>query len=331
MKVLILGGTLFVGRHLVEAALDAGHEVTVFNRGKTNPGVYPDVEEVHGDRDGHLDVLKGRQWDIAFDPSGYVPRVVRQSAELLRDSVGHYSFVSSISVYSDMNQTTEGDPVHELEDPTTEEVLANYGGLKVACERVVSEIYGERASLPRPGFIVGRYDSNTRMPGLMQRFKTGGKKLAPTPDQPVQFIHARDIADWMLYAATHNLSGEYNLTGHSGRMDDMLTTAVDVTGKDITLTYTSEAFLLENEVEPVNTLTYWLPEQAHAMMRVSIDKALKDGLKLRSWRDSLEDVWQWHLQTKNQEEKGSYLSSGFAPPLSPEREGELLQKWHSQQ
>ena len=166
MDILVLGGSRFVGRHFVEAALDDGHNVTMFNRGQSNPGVYPDVTEIHGDRDGGLDGLKGKTWDVVVDVNGYFPRIVRQSAELLKDSVGRYVFVSSISVYSDMaNQNTEGEaPLHTLEDETVEEIRGDtYGGLKVLCEQLVSEIYGERALNVRPGFIVGRYDYAARL------------------------------------------------------------------------------------------------------------------------------------------------------------------------
>jgi 2'-hydroxyisoflavone reductase len=173
MDVLIIGGTQFVGRHLTEAALDRGHRVTLFNRGKTNPDAYPGVERLTGNRDGDLEALKGRKWDVVFDPSGYVPRIVRQSAELLKDAVEHYVFVSSISVYVDTQQSAEGDPVHELEDPTSEEVGRYYGALKVACERTVTEIYGERGLNVRPGFIVGRYDPIYRLPFLLHRYERG--------------------------------------------------------------------------------------------------------------------------------------------------------------
>ena len=329
MDILILGGTLFLGRHLVEAVLDTGHNVTLFNRGQTNPGIYPDVEELHGDRDGNLDALKGRQWDIVFDPSGYVPRIVRQSAELLQGAVGHYSFVSSVSAYSDITRTSEGDPEHELEDPTTEDILPNYGGLKVACERLVAEIYGERALNSRPGFIVGPYDPTLRMPGLLKRYDSAGEKLAARPEQPVQIIHARDIADWLLHAATQKISGTYNLTGHQVRMDEMLNTTIAATGKDITLTYTSDEFLQENEIAGVDGLSYWLPEEAWALMQVPIDKAINDGLQLRSLEDTIADTLAWVRQSTDVK-KSLFTDQLRSQALSPEREAELLQQWHAQ-
>ena len=163
MKLLVLGGTKFLGRHAVAAALDDRHDVTIFTRGQTNPGLFPDAEHLLGDRDGDLDVLHAGAWDGVIDTSGYVPRVVRQSAELLRDKVTRYVFVSSISVYADASEPiTEATPVAELEDPATEEVMDHYGALKAACERVVEEIYGDRSARVRAGLIVGPYDPTDR-------------------------------------------------------------------------------------------------------------------------------------------------------------------------
>src|SRR4051812_35271876 len=130
MDILIIGGTQFVGRHLVEAALAAGHHVTLFNRGKTGPGLYPEAEHLQGDRDGNLDALKGRKWDVVFDPAGYLPRIVQQSAELLKDAVGRYVYVSSISVYVDSDNADENAPLNVLDDPTSEDIGKHYGALK---------------------------------------------------------------------------------------------------------------------------------------------------------------------------------------------------------
>src|SRR5579862_4568197 len=150
MKLLVLGGTKFLGRHVVDAGLARGDEVTIFTRGQTNPDLYPDVEHLVGDRDGSLDALTARSWDGVVDTSGYVPRVVRQSAELLRDSVGRYVFVSSISVYDDFSEPVdESSPVAALDDPATEEIMEAYGALKAACEDVVEEVYGDRSARVR--------------------------------------------------------------------------------------------------------------------------------------------------------------------------------------
>jgi len=329
MDILIIGGTQFVGRHLVEAAFDAGHNVTLFNRGKTNPGIYPAAEEIHGDRDGGLDGLKGRQWDVVVDTSAYVPRIVRQSAALLRDAVEHYVFVSSISVYSDFSNADEANgTLHELEDPDTEEVMANYGGLKVACENVISEIYGERGVNVRAGFIVGNYDRSTRMPYLMQRFDEEGERIAGRPEQPVQFIHARDLGEWMLGAAEQKLSGAYNLTGKPVRMDTLLNTIVKASGKDIQITYTSDEFLQDNEVPPIDGLPYWVPKEFEPVMQVTTDKALHTGLKHQSLAAIVDDVLQW--ARKDQIELAETGQRNLESLIMGERERDLLAKWHDQ-
>lgn len=328
MDILVIGGTLFVGRHFVQASLDAGHNVTLFNRGRSKPGLFADAEEIHGDRDGGLDALKGRKWDMVYDPSGYVPRIVRQSAEFLRDSIGRYVFVSSISVYADQtNMSEDSQALHQLEDPNTEDVLSNYGGLKVACENVVSEIYGDRALNVRPGFIVGAYDTIPRLPVLLQRFDSDGERLAGRPDQLVQFIHARDISDWVLSAVGKGLNGAYNLTGEPFEMQILLDTIVDKTGKDITITYTDDAFLQEHNVAPVNGLTYWVPSAFEILMRASIDKAMKAGLSFKPLPETIQETLTWlrdeGLQTDS---VGNVMRQSV---VSPEREAELLALWHN--
>lgn len=327
MDVLILGGTQFVGRHLVEAALEAGHKVTLFNRGKTNPGLYPAAEELHGDRDGDLDVLKGRTWDVVVDAAGYVPRVVRQSAELLRDAVGRYVFVSSISVYTDPTQTNEDGPLAQLADPTTEDILPNYGGLKVACEAVVSEIYGERALHVRPGFIVGRYDTIPRLPHLVQRFDSDGEKLAGRPEQPVQIIHARDIADWILGAVPQKLHGAYNMTGRPMPMQTLLDALVQASGKAISVTYTEDDFLLKQGVAPIDGLTFWMPQAAEAMMGVPIERTLATGLTPRPVADIIRESVDWVRA-------GHFKADWFGDAIgqrriTAEKEAEVLAAWHA--
>ena len=195
MKLLILGGTKFLGRHTVDAARAAGHDVTIFTRGQTNPDLFPEVEHLQGDRDGDLGALDGRRWDGVVDTSGYVPRIVRQSAELLRDAVDRYVFVSSISVYEDFSKPVdESTPVAQLEDPATEEIMENYGALKAACETVVDEVYGDRGASVRAGLIVGPYDPTDRFTYWPRRIADGGDVLGPgDPSAPVQFVDARDL------------------------------------------------------------------------------------------------------------------------------------------
>jgi 2'-hydroxyisoflavone reductase len=327
MKILIIGGTQFVGRHLTESALAAGHDVTLFHRGKTNKGLYPQAEEIFGDRDGGLDALDGQSWDVVFDTCGYVPRVVRQSAEALRDRVGRYVFVSSISVYADMvNNTDEDDaPLQTLEDETVEEITgATYGGLKVLCENVVTETYGDRGLNLRPGFIVGRYDPIARLPYLVHRYMSDGERLAGPSEQPVQVIHARDLGDWMVAAAEAELGGAYNLTGHPVTMSQLLAAIQAHTDESTSTTHVDDAFLQEHEMTPIDGLTYWVPGEMADIMRVNIDKALNTGLSVRSIEASVQDVADWLRETP---EAANFESRTGGTLLTPDREAELLAAW----
>ncbi|MGH2996271.1 MAG: NAD-dependent epimerase/dehydratase family protein [Gaiellaceae bacterium] len=226
MKVLILGGTLFLGRHLVEAALARGHEVTLFNRGRTNPELFPEVEKLRGDRDGgDLSALRGREWDAVIDTSGYVPRVVLASAEALADSVGQYTFVSSASVYMPTAKlgVSEEDPVHELEDEASEDVETLYGPLKVACERGVERIFPARALVVRPGVVVGPHDPTGRFTHWVKQVARGGDVRAPRPPGArVQLIDAADLARWMLRMTERRLGGTFNAAGSEQTFTEML-------------------------------------------------------------------------------------------------------------
>src|SRR3954467_14114698 len=209
MRILVLGGTQFLGRHVVDAALERGHEVTLFNRGRTHPELFPDVEKLRGDRDGDLGALRHRDFDAVVDTSGYVPRVVAETLQALGD-VGHYTFVSSISVYADLSTPpTESSPLAVLAEPT-EEWREAYGELKVLCEEAVRERFPE-AFVVRPGLIVGPWDPTGRFTYWPARLDDGGPGLAPAPPQrSVQIVHARDLAEWILDAAARGLGGTYN-------------------------------------------------------------------------------------------------------------------------
>lgn len=208
-RLLVLGGTKFVGRHVVEEALTRGHTVTLFNRGLTRPGLFTGVEELHGDRDGDLRLLEGRSFDAVVDTSGYVPRIVRETIEALRD-VGHYTFVSTISVYADVSTPpTEASPVAALREPT-EEWREAYGELKALCESVVRERFPD-AFVPRPGLVAGPWDPTGRFSYWPRRLHEGGRVLAPAPpDAPAQLIDARDLAAWIVTAGETGLAGTFN-------------------------------------------------------------------------------------------------------------------------
>lgn len=217
MKLLIIGGTRFLGRAIVDAALAGGYEITLFNRGQTNPDLYANLETLVGDRDGGLDVLQGRRWDAVVDTCGYVPRLVRDSARLLADAVEHYTFISTISVYGqfDIVGMDENGPLGTIEDETVEEINGDtYGPLKVLCEKEATAAMEGRALHVRSGLIVGPHDVSDRFSYWPFRVAQRGEVLAPgNPEAPVQFVDVRDIAEWTIRATEVRLTGPYNVTG----------------------------------------------------------------------------------------------------------------------
>jgi 2'-hydroxyisoflavone reductase len=297
MRLLVLGGTKFLGRHVVAHALADGHEVTTFTRGRTNPGLFPDVEHLRGDRDGGLDALRGREWDGVVDTSGYVPRVVRQSAELLRDAVERYVFVSTISVYAEPE-----------EEPEDEDVQAHYGALKRACERVVEGVYGDRSARVRAGLIAGPHDPTDRFTYWARRLAAGGDVLAPgRPEQPVQLIDARDLAAWLVQLALRGPGGTFDATGPQLTLGEVLER----------LRGSSNLVWVEQPegVTPWTELPLWLPEDGWFLMQRDVSAAAAAGLVCRRLEETARDTEAW--------DRGE---PGERPTLSRERERELLAK-----
>ncbi len=325
MKLLVLGGTVFLGRHLVHAALARGHEVTLFNRGRTNPDLFPEVERLTGDRDGGLAPLRGRRWDVVVDTSGYVPRVVRQSAELLRGSVGAYVFISTASVYAlDAADKSEGGSVIRLEDPASEDVEAHYGGLKALCEAVVTACFGERALRVRSGLIVGPHDPSGRFTYWALRTARGGEVLGPgAADRAVQFIDARDQADWVLEMAEAGRGGLFNVTGPARRLTfgELL---VRCAGP---VTWVSDEFLLAEAVRPYSELPLWVPP-SDGDLNMPIDLALAAGLRHRALDETIRDTRAW-AESAGGAVETSDASGRARRQLTPEREAELLERWHA--
>jgi len=217
MNVLIIGGTRFLGRHLVDSALTGGHTVTLFNRGKTNPELFPEIETITGDREHDLEKLSGRTWDAVIDTCGYFPRIVRLAATSLERSVGRYIFISSISVYADFTKIgiNESDPVGKIADETIEEITGeSYGPLKALCEQATLETYGERGLVIRPGLIVGPHDPTDRFTYWPMRVAHGGEVFTPEkPSVPVQIIDVRDLSDFIIKLIEAKAYGTYNATG----------------------------------------------------------------------------------------------------------------------
>ena len=290
---------MFLGRHVVALALEQGDEVTMFTRGKTNPDLFPEAEHLRGDRDGDLGALAGREWDAVVDPSGYVPRVVRQSAELLRDAVGRYVFVSSVSVYADQSEgPTESSATAELEDPASEDVPKDYGALKAACERTLDEVFGPRVAHVRAGLIVGPHDPTERFTYWPRRLAEGGDVLCPAPqDAAVQFVDVRDLAAFALRLAASDLSGPVNATGPAERLTlgEAIPRMAAALGADCRLHWIDGRTLVDEGVDPWMELPLWLggdPDFA-GMLEADVSRALANGLELRPLEETTRDTLAW--------------------------------------
>jgi 2'-hydroxyisoflavone reductase len=324
VDLLVLGGTRFLGRHLVEEALGRGHRVTLFNRGESNPGLFPPVEELRGERGGDLSPLRGRAWDAAIDTSGYLPREVRRSAPLLAGSVGHYTFVSSISVYESFARAgiDEDAPVLEPPDPEPEEMSWEfYGGLKVGCERAAEAAMPGRTLVVRPGMIVGPHDYTDRFPYWRRRVAEGGEVLAPgDPEGQVQLIDARDLAAWMLRMNEGGRTGVYNATGPEYRltMSGMLEGIREATGSDARFVWASEKFLLDAGVEPWGEMPFWVPREMAGILAVDVGRAVGAGLVFRPLGETVRDV-------PGPEDERPEVEIGAGIPRG--REEELLRAW----
>ncbi len=329
MRLLIIGGTVFVGRHLVEAALARGHTVTLFNRGQHNPELFPTVEKIKGDRNGGLDALAGRQWDAVIDTCGYVPRSVTASATHLANQVSHYTFISTISVYADYSQAgiDESSPVGRLDDPTVEEVTGErYGPLKALCEEAAEAAMPGRVLTVRPGLIVGPHDPTDRYPYWPVRVARGGEVLAPgDPTQQIQFIDVRDLAEWTIRMVEMNTTGIYNATGPAQplTMQHFLAACNAVAHHKADFTWVSETFLLEQGVGAFIELPLWVPAAMAGLEQVDCQKAIKAGMTFRPLATTIEDTLVWHTTRPADHQ--------WRAGLTAEREIQLLQAWHAQQ
>jgi 2'-hydroxyisoflavone reductase len=329
MKVLILGGTGFIGPHFVDALTAGGHKITLFNRGKRDPEVKPGIEQLLGDRNGQIDALKGRDWDVVIDNSGYTPSQVKATAELLKDHVKRYIFISSIAVYADFAKAgiDEDYKLAELKDPATEVVNGEtYGGLKVLCEKVVESTYGKRATIIRPTYIAGPGDITDRFTYWPFRVSKGGEMLAPgTPSDPFQYIDVRDLADFIRTCVEKHVSGKFNLCGPQGAvtMGSLLDESKRITRADTTLVWASPEFLEASEIigekAKGNYMPIWQPpkgEQA-GLLLVSPARAEKKGLRFRSLETTIRDTLEWQ---KKRPQDQQILKAG----LTMEKEAELL-------
>lgn len=332
-KILILGGTGFLGPALVEVAQQKGHTLTLFNRGKTRPGLFPDVEKLLGDRDGNLKALEGRKWDAVIDTSGYVPRIVKASADLLAPNVEQYVFISTISVYADMSRygIDEDSPVATVQDEKTEDVSQHYGALKALSEKAAEASMPGRVATVRPGLIVGPGDPTDRFSYWPVRVARGGEVLAPGDgEDPVQFIDVRDLAAFILGLVERREVGTFNATGPAEAlsMKAMLEACKTANGGDARFTWVDSDWLVEQQkVMPWSHMPVWVPRSGEdkGVGRVSIARALKLGLTFRPTVDTARDTLAWFKTLPP--ERQAKLRAG----IPPEREAEVLAAWHQRQ
>ena len=328
MHILIIGGTIFLGRALVEAAQERGHTLTLFNRGQSNPGLFPEVETLTGDRGGDLAALRGRTWDAAIDTCGYFPRLVRHSAEFLSQAVEHYTFVSSLSVYANSSQPNmdENSATGKLADETIEEITGEtYGPLKALCEQAAEAAMPGRVLSVRAGLIVGPYDRSDRFTYWPWRIAQGGEVLAPGhPQNGVQFIDVRDLAAWIIRGIEQRLAGAYNVVGPAQPlpMETLLSTCRQVSGSAAHFTWVGESFLLAQGVQPWIEMPLWIPAsdpESAGFFAFNIQKALETGLTFCPLEETVSATLEW-LQKRPQDHT-------WRAGLDLARETRLLQDW----
>ena len=326
MKLLIIGGTKFLGPPLVQSALSRGHEVTLFNRGLFAAAQPAGVEFVQGNRDGEIGRLAGRRFDVAIDTCGFVPRIVRQSVALLGDAVERYVFVSSISAYAEPfgGSFAEEEPTAVPADPATEAVTnETYGGLKALCEHEVLTGMPARAMVVRPGLIVGPLDPSDRFTYWPTRFALGGDVLVPgAPEADVSFVDARDLAQWMIEAAENRVSGTFNASGTYGAltMADVIEACRRAAGGGRAV-WVSEDFVLSHNVAPWTELPLWIPQGEDNLIKASSARAVAAGLRYRPLAETVQDTLDWSKELG--------LDRPLRAGLTRAREAELLAAWGS--
>jgi 2'-hydroxyisoflavone reductase len=328
LSILILGGTGFLGPHTVDYALARGHRVTLFNRGKRNPDLFPGLETILGDRDGKLDGLRGRAWDAVIDNSGYVPRIVRMSAEMLAPTVGQYLFVSSISVYGEAPRpgADETHPVEVVPDPDSEDVQKHYGGLKALCEKAAEAALPGRTTAIRPGLIVGPMDPSDRFTYWPVRVAKGGEVLAPGDgSDPVQLVDVRDLAAFIVSCVEDRSFGTFNAVGPEREltMKAMLEACRKGSRSDATIVWVASSFLSEQQVSPWSDMPAWVPGtgETAGFARVDVRRALAKGLRFRPILETAKDTLAWW---------GTLPPDRKATPragLDAEREAKVLAAW----
>ncbi|MDZ5472751.1 NAD-dependent epimerase/dehydratase family protein [Bacillus sp. 31A1R] len=341
MKILVLGGSRFLGKTFVETALNQNHEVTIFNRGTRNEEL-KEVEILTGDRYGDLSALKGRNWDAVLDTSGLAPHTVRRATDILKDNVGQYTYISSISVYKDWVPTniTEDYPVHTMSSEEADKItlvgpdfsMEYYGAFKAISEMEAENNMPSRVMNVRAGQLVGPHDYTDRLPYWIDRVAKGGKVLVPgRPDRPVQLVDNLDLANWFLKMMEQGKGGTFNSTGpdYTLTMSQLLEHCKAISGSDAEFEWVDESFIRDNNVAPWTELPLWIPETYplsegeepwRGTFSINVDKAISSGLTFRPIEETLKDVYKWHLERQ-------HTSFEWRAGITLEREKDLLAKW----
>ena len=331
LRILILGGTGFIGPFQVRYALSRGHSVTLFNRGRSNPGMFAEVETLIGDRNGQLDALAGHTWDVVIDNSRSNPDWVRLSAEFLRDSVDGYFYVSSRSAYSDLSRVpmTSEAPTFTYETAGIEPGSENlpYGLAKALSEREAQKVFGDRTNIVRPGLIIGPQDDTDRFTYWPVRIHRGGEVLAPGDgSDTVQIIDVRDLTEWMIRMAETGHAGVYNGIGPATPrpMTELLYGIRAVTAAETTFTWVDTDFLIERGLRPYREMPVWRPPVPglEGFARFDLTPEVEAGLTFRPLADTARDTLEYHFSRPS--ERQANLRAG----ATPEQEAEVLAAWH---
>lgn len=327
MKVLILGGRKFLGRHIVNSFLNSDCDLTLFNRGKTNTHLYTSIETIIGDRNFDLEKLNNRKWDVIIDTCGYDPKKVGKTAQILSNNVSHYIFISSGSVYkqtSDTKISDESAPITnvDVDYQNLDSMGKDYGACKYLSEKAITDNFNGIVTHIRPGLLVGPYDPTARFPYWIKRLSKGGLTLAPPRDYPTKFLDARDLADWCVYIAKYRLGGVFNTSGPKQerlKISEFLELANKVLGGHSKLDYRQENFFKKHNVQYWTELPLWVVKEAESFMLMDSSKAISQGLKFRSIEETVLDTSRW-LKHENVE-----LNDLKYKTLSSEKEKALLQ------
>ncbi len=325
MKILLIGGTVFLGRAITDYALANGHEITLFNRGKTRPNVFTDVRQIHGDRDTEFNLIPDEKWDAVIDTCGYFPEQTELSAGALKDRAGTYIFFSSVSAYHDMSKIgiVEEDEIDVFEGERPPQIDGgNYGALKGACEKTVQKHFGDRAVIIRPGLIAGLWDYSHRFGYFPIRYSLGGEMVCPdNPEAPFQFIDSRDIARWCFHLIENGITGVFNAVGPAKR-----NTLGDIMRKcDEALEADTKYFYVDNQIITKHEYPLWNMFEPgtgyEGLDEVSGRKAREAGLILRPMEETMKDCIAWY----NEHGKKS-----FDKRYPRENEQAVLEEWKDQ-